>query len=112
MSRRRAEHPHPADALFQAIADPSRRRILQLLTGQELPLHRISAEFKMSRPSVIKHLRVLKASRLVQARRVGRENLHRLNPSPLRQIRDWAAQFAPLWEQSLKNLKQQVESAP
>lgn len=111
MSRRSIARPVPSDDLFHAIADPSRRRILQLLTGRELPLHLISAEFKMRRPSVIKHLRILKAARLVQARRVGRCSIHRLNPAPLRRLKDWAAQFEPLWEQSLKKLKQQVESA-
>lgn len=64
----------------------------------------------MRRPSVIKHLRVLKASRLIQVRRQGRESIHRLNPLPLRRVLDWTTQFEALWERHLQKLKKQVEA--
>jgi DNA-binding transcriptional ArsR family regulator len=100
---------HP-DGLFKALADSSRRKILNLLADRELPLRRIEEHFAMSRPAIIKHVRVLKSCGLVRARRRGRETLHRLNPHPLRAVRDWMSHFERLWEDRLRRLKCQVES--
>jgi DNA-binding transcriptional ArsR family regulator len=99
-----------ADEVFRAIADPSRRRMLAMLEKEELPLKRIEARFRMSRPAVIKHMRVLKSCRLVQVRRQGRQVMHRLNPQPLAAVRDWVAAFDRFWDTHLARLKQQVES--
>ncbi|MFO0983058.1 MAG: metalloregulator ArsR/SmtB family transcription factor [Planctomycetota bacterium] len=109
---RRGRRTDGSDDLFRAIADPSRRRILTLLSKEELPLRRIEESFAMSRTAVIKHLRVLKSCRLVRARRQGRETIHRLNPLPLRAIRDWVSEFELLWDDRLQRLKGQVESEP
>src|SRR5262245_27030771 len=98
-----------ADEVSRAIADPSRRRILALLGELELPLKRIQARFDMSRPAVIKHLRVLKSCRLVQVRRQGRQTMHRLNPRPLRAVRNWVMEFDRFWDSHLARLKAQVE---
>jgi DNA-binding transcriptional ArsR family regulator len=100
-----------SDGLFKALADPSRREILRLLAEGELPLNRIEVRFRMSRPAVIKHIRVLKACRLVRVRRSGRETIHRLDPRPLRLLHDWASHFDTFWDIRLQKLKQQVESA-
>jgi len=100
-----------ADEVFRAIADPSRRRMLAILEKQELPLKRIEASFRMSRPAVIKHLRVLKSARLVQVRRQGRQMMHRLNPRPLAAVRDWVAEFDRFWDKHLARLKEQAERA-
>ena len=99
-----------ADGLFRAIADPSRRRILHLLAERELPLKSIEDRFRMSRPAIIKHIRVLKSCRLVKVRRVGRRTLHRLNALPLRRVKDWVSQFDVFWDVHLQRLKHQVES--
>ena len=98
-----------ADEVFRAIADPSRRRMLAILEKEELPLKRIEVSFRMSRPAVIKHLRVLKSCRLVQVRRQGRQTMHRLNPRPLAAVRDWVAVFDRFWDTHLLRLKGQVE---
>jgi DNA-binding transcriptional ArsR family regulator len=100
------------DGVFRALADPTRRRMLALLAGGELPLKDIEDRFQMTRPGVIKHLRVLRACRLVRVRRQGRMTLHRLNPRPLRAVQDWVSRFEALWDQRLQKLKQQVESEP
>lgn len=100
--------PGMADA-FRALSDPSRRRILRLLAAGELPLHRIEAHFRFSRPAVIKHIRVLQASGLVLVRKEGRRTLHRLRSRPLRRVRDWVAHFEAFWDDRLLRLKQQVE---
>lgn len=86
--------------------------MLSLLAHRELPLQQIEARFEMSRPAVIKHLRVLKSCRLVQTRRRGRQVFHRLNARPLEAIRDWLAEYEVFWDTHLARLKQQVESAP
>ena len=101
-----------ADALFKALADPSRRRMLKLLARRDLPLRQIEEQFDMSRPAVIKHLRVLKSCRLVEVRKQGRETIHRLNSLPLRAVKDWVSEFEVFWDQHLLKLKQQVESDP
>ena len=99
-----------ADEVFRAIADPSRRRMLAILEKEELPLKRILARFRMSRPAVIKHMRVLKSCRLVRVRRQGRQMMHRLNPKPLAAVRDWVLVFDRFWDRHLARLKEQVES--
>ena len=101
-----------SDALFKALADPSRRRMLELLARRDLPLRRIEEQFDMSRPAVIKHLRVLKSCRLVEVRKQGRETIHRLNSLPLRAVKDWVSEFEVFWDQHLLKLKRQVESDP
>src|SRR5262245_20815124 len=98
--------------LLRAVADPSRRRMLSMLAQRELPLQQIQRRFDMSRPAVIKHLRVLKSCRLVQTRRRGRQVFHRLNARPLAAIRDWLDQYEIFWDKHLSRLKAQVESAP
>jgi len=103
----------PYSRLLRAVADPSRRRMLSLLAHHdELPLRQIERRFSMTRPAVIKHLRVLKSCRLVRTRRSGRQVLHRLNARPLRAIRNWLAEYEIFWDTHLSRLKQQVESAP
>ena len=62
--------------IFLSIADPSRRRILDLLARGERPVGRIAEQFAMSRPAVIKHLRVLRTAKLVTVRQRGRERIH------------------------------------
>ena len=101
-----------SDGLFKAIADPSRRTILRLLARQELPLRGIEERFEMSRPAVIKHLHVLKSCGLVKVRRQGRQTIHRLDPRPLRAVKDWVSHFEALWDGHLLRLKQQVEAEP
>ena len=84
--------------------------MLALLARGELPLNRITARFDMSRPAVIKHLRVLRSANLVAVRRRGRERIHHLNAAPLQAVENWILKFEMFWENSLQKLKRQVES--
>ena len=84
--------------------------MLELLSGQDLPLRLIEERFDMSRTAVIKHLRVLKACQLVEVRNEGRETIHHLNSQPLAAVRDWVTHFESLWDKHLKKLNRQVES--
>jgi DNA-binding transcriptional ArsR family regulator len=97
---------------FAAIADPTRRAILDLLRQrQSLNAGEIAAQFShMSRPAISKHLGVLRQAGLVRAHERGREWHYTLDPVPLGHIyTDWLASFAPLWETSLEQLKRQAE---
>jgi DNA-binding transcriptional ArsR family regulator len=97
---------------FSALADPTRRSILDLLRGEPtLTAGEIAARFpRVSRAAVSKHLRVLREARLVRARERGREWHYSLDARPLAELyRDWLESFAPYWEESLGRLKQRVE---
>ena len=74
---------------FKAIADPTRRAILQALAREEMAVQEIAAGFAMSRPAVSKHLRILKEAGLLSERRSGRQNFYRLEPAPLGEVADW-----------------------
>ncbi|GGF93377.1 ArsR/SmtB family transcription factor [Paenibacillus abyssi] len=102
--------PLPKYDVFQAIADPTRRQLLQLLTDQEMPVTVISGHFPMSRTAVSKHLRVLAEAGLVKERKVGRETRYRLDPEPLRELKRWLAYYERYWENKLSMLKHYVES--
>jgi DNA-binding transcriptional ArsR family regulator len=93
--------------VFDAIADPTRRRLIQLLAeAEELPLHEITPHFPMGRTAVSKHLAILKEAGLVVDRKVGRETRFRLNAAPLREIHDWAAFYSKFWSANLLRLNQ------
>jgi len=81
------------DRIFRAVADPTRRSILERLHLGELTVSDLCEPFRMTQPSLSKHLAVLRRSRLIAARRSGRHRYYRLDPEPLEQIAAWAAQF-------------------
>jgi DNA-binding transcriptional ArsR family regulator len=84
---------HSQDRIFRAVADPTRRSILERLQQRELSVLELWQPFRITQPSLSKHLAVLRRSRLIQVRRSGRHRYYRLNPEPLEQIAAWAAQF-------------------
>jgi DNA-binding transcriptional ArsR family regulator len=100
------------DDAFQALADPTRREILDLLRRRgKLSAGAIAAAHaEISRPGISRHLRVLREAGLVIAEESGRERFYRLNVAALARVhRDWFARFAPMWEDSLAQLKANVE---
>lgn len=96
--------------VFQAIADPTRRKLLRLLVDEEMPVNAISEHFPMSRTAVSKHLHVLSDAGLVKERKVGRETRYRLQPEPLQEIKDWISYYERFWENKLSILKNFVEN--
>lgn len=100
----------PKHDVFQAIADPTRRKLLKLLGEQEMPVTVISGHFPMSRTAVSKHLRILSDAGLVKDRKVGRETRYRLDPEPLLELKRWLAYYERYWENKLGALKHFVES--
>jgi DNA-binding transcriptional ArsR family regulator len=95
--------------VFQAIADPTRRKMLKLLSQQEMPVMVISEHFPISRTAVSKHLRVLAEAGLVKESKVGRETRYKLNLEPLYELKDWLQYFELYWENKLSALKIFVE---
>nr|WP_213620941.1 metalloregulator ArsR/SmtB family transcription factor [Paenibacillus sp. J22TS3] len=96
--------------VFQAIADPTRRKLLKLLVEEEMPVNVISGHFPISRTAVSKHLRILADAGLVKERKVGRETRYRLDPGPLSEVRSWLNYYERFWENKLSMLKHLVES--
>lgn len=96
--------------VFDAIADPTRRRLIHLLSeAEELPLHELTVHFPMGRTAVSKHLTILKEAGLVLDRKVGRETRFRLNASPLQEIQDWVAFYSKFWSTNMFRLSQLLE---
>ena len=104
-------HSIPHDMpVFAAIADPTRRGILQRLAAGELAAGDIAEAFPISRPAVSKHLRILRAAALVQEERRGRHRVYRLNAQPLRDVERWLEQYRTFWVKNLASLKRHVEA--
>jgi DNA-binding transcriptional ArsR family regulator len=95
---------------FTALADPTRRAVLDLLRQGSQPAGRIASAFPVSRPAISKHLRILRRAHLVEQRREGRHRFYRLNPDPLRAVDSWLEQYRKFWSASLGNLKTFVEA--
>ncbi len=99
------------DAVFRALADPTRRSLLdELFERDGQTLSALEARLPMTRFGVMKHLRVLEEAGLVVTRRRGREKLHFLNPVPIRLVHDrWVSKYAEPWAATLSGLKQRLE---
>jgi len=95
---------------FQALADPTRRAVLDLLRGGSQAAGEIAGAFPVSRPAISKHLRLLRRAHLVHEHREGRHRVYRLNPEPLRAVDSWLEQYRNFWKTSLTNLKTFVEA--
>ena len=99
------------DQIFSAIADPHRRRILELLRAGERSAGEIASQFDVSWPAVSRHLRVLRDAGLVAERREGRSRRYRLEARPLYDaVGGWVADFDAMWERNLAALKRHVET--
>ncbi len=100
------------EPVFRALADPTRRALLDELFRQDgQPLGGLAARFAMTRVAVAKHLRLLEAAGLVVTRRQGREKLHYLNPVPIRLIHDrWVSKYTEVWAAGLAELKHDLEA--
>ena len=91
--------------VFQAIADPTRRAILGLLAYQALTLNGVAEHFKISRPAVSKHIKILSECGLVKVEQEGRERYCMLKPEKLTEVSDWVEQYRKLWETKLDALE-------
>lgn len=101
------------DAVFKALADPTRRALLDALFAEDgQSLSSLETRFDITRFGVMKHLRLLEEAGLVVTRRRGREKLHFLNPVPIRLVHDrWVSKYAEPWAAGLSDLKSRLESS-
>jgi len=94
---------------FNAIAEPRRRQILDLLAGGERSVNALVAELELAQPLVSKHLRVLREVGLVAVRDSGRQRLYRLNGKPLQPVHDWVKNFEQLWSERFAQIDTVLE---
>ncbi|NUR63151.1 MAG: winged helix-turn-helix transcriptional regulator [Catenulispora sp.] len=94
---------------FQALAEPRRLAILELLRDGEKSVGELAAALDASQPAVSKHLRALKESGLVEVRPMAQQRFYRIRPEPLAEVDDWLSQYRRLWIQSLDRLEAHLE---
>ena len=94
---------------FNAIAEPRRRHILELIADDERSVGEIADALDLGQPSVSKHLQVLRDVGLVHMRRDGRQTLYRINAETLRTVHDWCGMFARHWRGQLRRIKAHAE---
>jgi DNA-binding transcriptional ArsR family regulator len=91
--------------VFQAIADPTRREIIDLLAQKPMNLNAISEEFDITRPAISNHIRILNECGIVQIEQIGRERICRIQPDQLRQVSDWIGKYETLWLEKIDSFE-------
>ena len=99
-------------SLFDVIAEPNRRRILDLLREHERPVRDLVEALAVSQPAVSKHLRVLRDAGLVEARTDAQRRVYRVRAEPLHSIDEWLAPYRAMWSASLDDLERHLDSIP
>src|SRR5436305_7108079 len=94
---------------FDVLAEPNRRRILDLVREQERPVSELVGELELSQPAVSKHLRVLRDAGLVEVRVDAQRRLYRVNPGPLRDLDAWLAPYRRMWSGRLDALENHLD---
>ena len=97
--------------VFNAIAEPQRRAILEVLAGDERSVNEVVNALGLAQPSISKHLRVLRDVGLVESRRDGRQIWYRTNAHAIRPLHEWAGTFERFWNQQLYRIKERAESS-
>ncbi len=90
--------------VFQAIADPTRREIIGMLSQQTLNLNNVADQFKISRPAISKHIKILRECGLITITQKGRERYCRADFTKLKQVADWTAKYQKFWNEKLDAL--------
>lgn len=97
--------------VFQAIADPTRREILNLIAHQPLNLNAVAANFAISRPAISQHIKILTDCGLLNIKKEGRERFCEVKFQKLREVADWANQYQKFWENKLDALDQHLKNS-
>ena len=90
---------------FRALADPTRREILVMLSKREMTIGEIAAEFPITRAAVKKHLTMLEEGQLISVHPIGRERINRLEPAGIKNVHDWMSYFDQFWDDKLSSLQ-------
>jgi len=102
--------PPVANAPFEVLAEPNRRRILDLLRAEERPVGDLVHALAVSQPTVSKHLRVLRDAGLVDVRVDAQRRLYRVRPEPLQSIDAWLAPYREMWAERLDDLERHLDT--
>ena len=94
--------------VFQAIADPTRREIISLISKQPMNLNAIAEHFDITRPAISNHIKILNECGIISIDQVGRERYCKVQPANLKEVSDWIGQFNELWEQRLESFEKYV----
>ncbi|HEY3929041.1 MAG TPA: metalloregulator ArsR/SmtB family transcription factor [Candidatus Koribacter sp.] len=97
------------ELVFDALADPTRRSLLEMLCKGKQSAGRIAASYPVSRPAISKHLRLLRRAHLVEVKREGRHQFYELNAEPLKIVDSWLNSYRVFWRANLSGLKAYVE---
>jgi DNA-binding transcriptional ArsR family regulator len=95
---------------FKALADPRRRKIIQLLMVSSLSLHAITDSFSMSRQAITRHINTLEDSGILKTKKQGRETICYLDLAPIKEVYDLVSQYQSFWESKLDNLDELVKN--
>jgi DNA-binding transcriptional ArsR family regulator len=95
----------PTLDVFQVVADPSRRKMLRLLSKDSLTINNLAENFDMSRPAVSKHVRILHTAGFISIQDIGRERYCTLKQDGFKELQDWIAYFDTFWLSKLKKLE-------
>jgi DNA-binding transcriptional ArsR family regulator len=99
-------------SVFNVVAEPSRRQILDLLGESERPVGDLVDRLGLSQPAVSKHLRILREAGLVEVRGEAQRRLYSVRPEPLRAIYEWLAPYRRMWAESLDELERHLDAMP
>ncbi|HEV2344947.1 MAG TPA: metalloregulator ArsR/SmtB family transcription factor [Actinocrinis sp.] len=99
-------------AVMEALAEPNRRRIVELLLDGERSVNRLAADTGLAQPAVSKHLRVLRDAGLVEVRREAQRRLYRIRPAPLAELDAWLEPYRRLWNERLDRLERHLKGKP
>ncbi|MFZ6012899.1 MAG: ArsR/SmtB family transcription factor [Bacteroidota bacterium] len=91
--------------VFQAIADPTRREIIDLLSKQAMNLNSIAEHFDVTRPAISNHIRILNECGIIVIEQVGRERFCKIQPDRLKQVSDWIGKYEELWAQKIESFE-------
>lgn len=94
---------------FRALADPTRRNILMLLSEQDRSIGDVASQFDVTRGAIKKHLSILQEGKLISVKTVGRERINHLEPDAFKAVSEWLSYFDQFWNKRLAKLKRAVE---
>jgi DNA-binding transcriptional ArsR family regulator len=103
-------NPEKLDAIFGALADPTRRAILARLASGEVTVNELAEPFAMTQPAVSKHLKVLERAGLIARGRDAQRRPCRLQPAPLKTVADWVAHYEHFWRESFDRLDEYLRT--
>ncbi|HEX5724989.1 MAG TPA: metalloregulator ArsR/SmtB family transcription factor [Longimicrobiaceae bacterium] len=98
--------------VFRAVADPTRRAMLELLRETDRSVNELVERFPVSQPAISRHLRVLREAGLVRPRKAGRQRVYTLEAGPLQEVYDWVEHYRRFWPRRLKALGEYLDRQP